>query len=85
MSEFEGPRGLRGYARFETPSDEKVEIQESSSVHSFTINGEFPGPFLWLRVDRGDSATFAHLNRENAVELRDGLNKFLEQFPEEES
>lgn len=77
MSTFEGPRGLIGYARITTAQGEKVELQESSAVMSYTIQGQIEGPFVWLRVDRGESGSFAHLSVSDATELRDALNVFL--------
>lgn len=77
MSTFEGPRGLIGYARFATAQDERVELQESSAVMAYSINGEIEGPFVWLRVDRGGSGSFAHLSIRDATELRDALSAFL--------
>ena len=77
MSTFEGPRGLIGYAQFSTAQDERVELQESSAVMSYTITGEVDGPFVWLRVDRGGSGSFAHLSVRDATELRDALSEFL--------
>ena len=80
MGSFEGPRGLKGYARIVTHGDETVELQESSSVLSSNYNGEKIGPFVWLRVNRGDRGVFAHLSMEDATELRDALITFLAQY-----
>lgn len=80
MSRFEGPRGLIGYAEFETPSGQRVEVQESSAVLEGTINGPVEGPFVWLRVFRSESGSFAHLTVRDATELRDALNEFLADF-----
>lgn len=77
MSTFEGPRGLIGYAQFTTHGDERVELQESSSVLSMNMSGEQEGPFVWLRVFRGDAGSFAHLSVRDATELRDALTAFL--------
>lgn len=77
MSTFEGPRGLIGYAQFTTAQGEQVELQESSAVMSYTMEGEIEGPFVWLRVSRGESGSFAHLSVRDAVELRDALSEFL--------
>lgn len=77
MTTFEGPRGLIGYAQFATAQDERIELQESSAVMSYTINGEIEGPFVWLGVERGQSGRFAHLSVRDATELRDALNEFL--------
>ncbi|MGF3056173.1 hypothetical protein [Microbacterium sp. YY-01] len=78
MSRFEGPRGLIGYARIETAQQEVVEVQQSSSVMSYTINGAVEGPFVWLRVNRSeDHGSFAHLSVEDAREIRDALTAWL--------
>lgn len=80
MSRFEGPRGLIGYARVETAEQQLVEVQQSSAVLSYTINGEVEGPFVWLRVLRGEMSSFAHLSVEDAREVRDALTAWLDDF-----
>ncbi|MGO2188838.1 MAG: hypothetical protein ACTH4Y_11420 [Microbacterium gubbeenense] len=80
MSQFEGPRGLIGYARIETAEQQVVEVQQSSAVLSMTINGEIEGPFVWLRVLRGESGAFAHLTVDDARELHGALGAWLDDF-----
>lgn len=73
MSEFEGPRGLRGYASIALADGGSVEVQQSSCVVSFTEHGAIEGPFVWLRA--GDES--AHLSAAEAIEVRDALSTFL--------
>ena len=75
---FEGPRGLMGYTRLRDTDGSTVEVQESSAVMVIGPRQSVEGPFVWLRViDSGGKRAVAHLTREQAREVRDGLDDFL--------
>lgn len=77
---------LPGYTHVQTAREDVVEIWESSSIMSLTVNGEVPGPFVWLSVLSAlvpDQASPAHLSVDDAIAVRDGLTAWLRSVKED--
>lgn len=67
------PRGFATYGRTPTTYEEVVRVYESSSAE---------GPHIWLSLDSpdGDQTKHraAHLNLEQAIEIRNSLDRAIE-------
>jgi hypothetical protein len=88
LHSYSGPRGLRGFTRFIDSYGSEVSLQESSAVATVDEAGAIveivttgSPEYVWLRIDNDDShetSGSAHLSRDNAEELRDALDAFLQ-------